>query len=387
MLRKSLISLGPCWIKWGQWAATRADIFSPEFCSNLGRLHNYVYQHTWYYTELALNTQLPEWPDILRLDKHPLHSGTVAQIYRGVLTRPGQEEVTVAVKVLHPDIRTSMDVDLALLKVGAWLFECLPGMQWLAPVRAINNFSQTMLPQLDMTVEFNNLLKFRQNFADVPQVIFPVPYLATPDILIESFEESVPISYIVETSSTETRRRVGRIGIDLFLKMVFVDNLIHGDLHPGNLMVSREDNSKVIVLDVGMTVSLQQHQQDMLYPLFKAIALGRYTDVCEMLLAGAPTNNCLDQDLFIQEMAELVENVAGTPIKLRELDVSVLIGQFLAMLRKHHVQLETNFTSTIMSVLIVEGLGRSLDPDLDILKTALPYLLPSPTISCEADVF
>lgn len=103
----------------------------------------------------------------------------------------------------------------------------------------------------------------------------------------------------------------------------------------------------------------------------------QYTKVCEMLLEGAPTNDCQDQDLFISEMAEIVENVAGTHIKLRELDVSNLIGQFLAMLRKHHVQLETNFSSTIMSVLILEGLGRSLDPDLDILKAAVPYLLPA----------
>ncbi|XP_031420787.1 uncharacterized aarF domain-containing protein kinase 2 isoform X2 [Clupea harengus] len=303
---------GPTFIKLGQWASTRRDIFSQAFCDRFSRLHVHVRPHSWAHTKRCLTRAFGEhWRQLFVIDrKEPVGSGCIAQVYQakarvGAVEDPafqqlvedlerddlleaweipglggtlsslqgtvtGEEEpahqtgeekaakctqreppenehfIPVAIKVLHPGIRGQVEIDLLLMRAGSWLLNCLPGVKWLSLPEIVEEFEKLMTKQIDLRYEANNIEKFRENFRDVNYVKFPIPLrpFVTRTVLVETYEESEPISrYLQGDVPLELKQRIARMGVDTLLKMVFVDNFVHGDLHPGNILVQGNQTS------------------------------------------------------------------------------------------------------------------------------------------------
>uniref|UniRef100_A0A8D0KXX9 AarF domain containing kinase 2 n=1 Tax=Strix occidentalis caurina TaxID=311401 RepID=A0A8D0KXX9_STROC len=313
---------------------------------------------------------------------------------------------TLSAMVLHPGLVHQVQMDLFLMKMGSHIIGLLPGFKWLSLTEIVEEFEKLMIQQIDLRYEARNLERFRQNFLDVNFVKFPTPVrpLVTTDVLVETFEESEPISHYLHAEiATELRKRIAKMGMDMLLKMVFVDNFVHADLHPGNILVQgmarvspgcKEQTAIVdlcdtlvvevqpplrqlclVLLDAGIVAELQRADMQNFRAVFTAVVQGQGERVAELILHHARANQCQDIERFKAEMAELVTKVRGNTIALGKLQVANLLSNVFKLLMTHKVKLESNFASIIFAIMVLEGLGRSLDPELDILEAKYPDIL------------
>ncbi|XP_076467700.1 putative aarF domain-containing protein kinase 2 [Babylonia areolata] len=461
---------GPVYIKLGQWASTRRDLFSPEFCELFSQLHSMVQPHDWCHTEQVLvRAYGKQWHEVIKIDKtqQPLGSGCIAQVYKAYVhmnnltaetleaiddsdtlddiyfrdgveipshsdtfslsdecdvnftgdpeaenTLPYQDDpnyIAVAVKVVHPYVRQSLSRELVLMQGVARVLESIiPSLHWVNLTQCVRQFSLSMTRQMDMIHEARCLKHFHADFIDVPSIRIPVPVmsLVRQNILVESYEEGQPISDFIpseEKVCPGLKEKLADLGVDALLQMVFVKNFVHGDLHPGNILVQNADAFtqqtedslvmvdigdvvmttvahkdcpvRLVLLDCGITASLEQDDRVKFQQVFTAVVKGQGEVVADLFLEKSHHMQCKDPEAFRRDMAHLVNTARDTTLQLSKLKVSALMSDLFSMLSRHHIQLESNFATIILAMGIVEGLGRSLDPHLDILSKASSVLL------------
>ncbi|XP_067204019.1 uncharacterized aarF domain-containing protein kinase 2-like isoform X2 [Linepithema humile] len=334
ILQRGIEFLGPIFIKFGQWISTRRDVFPRDICDALSRLQRNTTPHSWMYTKRLLEaTYGPSWRDLfVKFDNERLiGSGCCAQVYKASIdlntmnvtdarksrisrfvenktlngsnkfasTSPCARKLqAVAVKVLHPGIKSQLKRDIAIMR---GLSKCatyfIPQLHWLSLTDCIDEFARIMEDQVDMRLEAVNLMRFSANFSRRNDIAFPYPYmhLTHRRILVESFHEGLPISNYLEHENAVLQRKLAKIGIATVLKMVFKDNFIHCDLHPGNILVEKAVvpkaglfntfrrvitpdyvavDPRLIILDCGLVVSLNDRCRQNLRDVFYSVLMG-----------------------------------------------------------------------------------------------------------------
>lgn len=380
LLQCSVDAAGGCWIKLGQWATTRPDIFPASMLDQFDRLQDQCSPHSFEDTRKIIrenyNAEIEELFE--DFSTTPLAVGAIAQVYRAKLKLTGEE---VAVKVLHPHITSSIQIDLHIMNRFANLAALVPGSEWMGLQDAVEQFGSTMLAQLDMTFEARNLMRFGMNFKGDPNIVFPkvIDRMSTKAVLVETFEYGQPLAtYLKSNGNVEERRSLARIGLRTYLTMLLVHNFIHADMHPGNLLVRKDpktQNMQLVLLDVGLICELSDIDWLHFKMLFKCIVQGDGRGGAELMVEHARQTKIKPSEraLFTEEMHELFTELRVN--KLSDIDIGLFLSQMLDVVRRYKVRIDTNFTTLVVGTVLLEGIGRQLDSSINILDQAIPFLI------------
>lgn len=237
--------LGPCFIKMAQWASTRPDLFPPKLIEKIEKFQDDVQiSYPMSVIENTLRSAFgDEWKDRLVLSPKPLGTGSVAQVFQGLLKSAGasSEGVQVAIKMIHPHVEQLVRTDMELLSMLADWVDKMPSMEIFALGDTVKDFAECMNQQLDLRLEASHLVKFAKKFANEKWALFPKPVegFVTRNVMVETLMEGTPISHFmnlpseVGSATHKLKMKLSDLGTRLILKMIFFDNYIHGDLHPG----------------------------------------------------------------------------------------------------------------------------------------------------------
>ncbi|EON64672.1 Atypical/ABC1/ABC1-C protein kinase [Coniosporium apollinis CBS 100218] len=456
---------GAAFIKLGQWAASRSDIFPKEMCSIMSTLHSNAPAHSFAQTRKTVSRAFGgrDFDEIFEeFNEKPLGVGAIAQVYKAKLkpdlamlgdvdvkekknlrqrvrrnvdltlkSTPARVPSTyVAIKVLHPSVERIVRRDLRIMGFFAAIINAIPTMEWLSFPDEVEQFGEMMRLQLDLRIESANLTLFRRNFKDRTTAWFPYPYTdyTTRQVLVEEFAHGIPLEHFLENGGGVFQKEIADEGLDAFLRMVLIDNFIHADLHPGNIMVrfykpekldvptfgrkkepdpsngkdvteevlqrlrphkrkpqewkaelekiERENyRPQLIFIDTGLVTELNATNRRNFLDLFKSIAeFDGYKAGHLMVERCRQPDAVIDKEVFALRMQHLVLGVKSSTFALGNVKIGDILNEVLSMVREHHVRLEGDFVNVVLSILLLEGIGRSLDPELDLFAGALPIL-------------
>jgi aarF domain-containing kinase len=390
---------GPTFIKLLQWATTRQDLFSPEFCQYFGKLRDNTVGHPWRETMQIIQEDLgitiegnssvsrsPSKDSIMELQPTPIGSGCIAQVYRGTLLEASGQYpagTQIAVKVQHPHIWEKVCVDFYLLGKIASFLEGIPYLQlkYLALTDTVRQFRDIMLPQLDLTLEAKHLNRFNRNFSDDEQVSFPKPLseLTTARVLTETFVEGTPImEYATSTTiPAAVKKELALLGLNTTLRMIFLHDFLHGDLHPGNILVSRTPKSNKLqlhLLDCGLVIEMGPEQHKNLVRVLSAFVQKDGKLAGQLMVDNS--SDCqaspMDIELFVNGIQQIVMADADQNFVEK---VGEYIADICFLACRHKVKLEAAFINAALAVEIMEGIATALHPDLVVKKEALPLVV------------
>lgn len=232
IVHRTLEKAGPAFIKWGQWAATRPDLFPRDLCTKLSELHSKAPEHSFAYTkktiERAFGRKLSEIFE--SFEEEPVASGSIAQVYRASLRfrYPGQQmkPTVVAVKVRHPGVGESIRRDFMIINLVAKISNIIPTLRWLRLDESVQQFAVFMMSQVDLAREAAHLSRFIYNFRRWKDVSFPKPVypLVHPAVLVETYEHGESVSHYVDGLEGHGRIKtaLAHIGTHALLKMLLV---------------------------------------------------------------------------------------------------------------------------------------------------------------------
>lgn len=352
--------------------------------------------------------------------KDIIGSGSAAQVYRAKITTSAKSTTlksrktqTVAVKVLHPNMAGRVERDLNLMRRIAALLDSIPleAIKMLSLPRAADNFATVLTKQVDLRIEGTNLSRFHDNFTyqkksllkgfrstNIPSssVLFPQPIngWVGRDVLIEEYVDNAkPISEYLKDDSKggmTLREEIAGPLLRSFLKMVFLDNFTHCDLHPGNVMVQTlaTDDKKgkkahrIVFLDAGLATSLSPNDRRNLIDLFRAVILNEGEQAGRLMVERARYERCSQVeggvDAFARGVGDIVcefHDNRKKGLTLGAVRIGALLGRVLDLCRIHGVEIDPAMANIVVSTLVLEGLGRSLVPELNLLDFALPFVL------------
>ncbi|HMU41227.1 MAG TPA: AarF/UbiB family protein [Pseudomonadota bacterium] len=359
--------LGATFIKVGQILSTRPDLLPPHVISSLSRLQDDVGPFPFQYVVRTLEEDFGQPVEALfsEFSRTPIASASVAQVHKARL----QDGTWVAVKVRRPDIEDLCAFDLSVMLFYARIFELFPSLRLLAPCESVRQFGRAIAMQLDFTIEAKNNLRFARNFLMMPEVILPSLHLplCSRRVLTMDFIEGTKI---LDTNKSQAERRaLGELGFRVMLKMIFADGFVHADLHPGNLLVTGE--GRVALLDLGLVAELDDLHRLAFARYFAAWARGDGKTMADIHVDYSPSPFVQNREAFTKEIQTFVEKMHGK--RLCEVEVAKVVFEVFQILRRHRVRVNATFTMVNIAIAVTEGIGKQLDPTLDLLQEALPF--------------
>lgn len=403
-------------------------------------------------------------------NEKPIGVGAIAQVYRAVLRKdlippsylnskrsrrhavpfdspmpfdppPSVPSAAISIKILHPRVEKLIYRDLLIMKSFAQAISYIPGLEWFSLPEEVEVFGHMMSDQLDLRNEAHNLTTFEKNFSPRKAAVsFPRPLalFSSREMLVEEFVNALSMEDFLKMGGGPYDTQISELGLDAFLNMLLLDNFVHSDLHPGNIMIkfyrpstsfllkgmwaslwgteqpdslknlpdaTNEDTNRVVdhlrelrhdpsawraeltslceqgylpeivFLDAGLVTTLNDKDRKDFIDLFRAIAEFDGYRAGQLMVERCRTPHLArDTETFALRMQHIVLSVKRKTFSLGRIKISDILATVLHSVREHHVKMEPDFVNTVISVLLLEGIGRQLNPNLDLFKSSLPIL-------------
>ena len=375
-LRLGLEALGPIFVKFGQVMSTRRDLIPVDIAEELAKLQDRVPPFPEAQARAAVERAFgrPIESVFASFDAAPVASASIAQVHFAVM-KDGRE---VAVKVLRPGMLAAIDDDIALMRqLAVWVERFSADGKRLKPREVVAEFANYLHDELDLVREAANAAQLRRNMASLDLIMVPemVWDLCTQSVIVMERMNGVPISQVQRLRDAGVDiPKLARDGVTIFFTQVFRDGFFHADMHPGNIQVSvaPESFGRYIALDFGIVGTLTEFDKEYLAQNFIAFFQRDYKRVAELHVESGwvPPNTRVDE--LEGAIRAVCEPHFDRPLK----DIS--LGQVLLRLfqtsRRFNVEIQPQLVLLQKTLLNVEGLGRQLDPELDLWNTAKPFL-------------
>jgi ubiquinone biosynthesis protein len=371
-VRMVLEELGPTFIKMGQILSTRPDLLPVEFIKELPKLQDEVPSCPFPEVEAVVKEELQKPIDQIfsSFDKQPLAAASIGQVHQARM--PDGKDVVV--KIQRPDIQRTIEVDLEIMMHLAGLMERhLKGWGIQRPTRIVEEFARTLEQELDYTLEAAHIERFARQFEDEPAVYVPQVYreVTTSRFLTMEYISGVKASDIerLEEEGLD-RNKIAQQGLILIMKQIFVHGFFHADPHPGNLFVLPDN--VICYIDFGMMGRLNLDARERFADLIMSIVHRDEREAAKALLRLTLSEEEPDYPALQRDVAEFMDQHCYRPLK--DVELGPLLHQLLEMAKRHRLEIPTDLFLMIKALSTVEGLGRTLDPELDVIEQAAPFM-------------
>ena len=371
-VRRALEEMGPTFIKLGQILATRIDLFSSEWIAEFEKLQDRAPPVPFDKIRQQLEVDLGDVPEEIftELNPEPLAAASIAQVHCARL----DDGTKVVVKVRRPGIRPTIEADLRLLQRLAKIIETeAPELKRFRPQEVVRQFTLSLRRELDLVAECRNAERVAASFEKNPEIVVPKVYWqwSGERLNVQQFIDGIPGRDLEAVDKSGLDRKVlARNGSQAVLKMILEDGFFHADPHPGNVFYL--PGERIAFIDFGMVGRLSEGRRNQVVDFLQGLVERNAGKVIEVLLDWAGDVR-VDTQMLAIEIDTFIDQYHG--VSLKQINLSAMITELTALLRDHELSLPPDLALLIKAFITLEGVGRQLDPDFDMVAAeAAPFL-------------
>lgn len=371
-VRCALQDLGPTFVKLGQVMATRVDLLTPEWTTELGKLQNAVPALPFAQVRPQLVEDLGADPEAVfeRLEEAPLAAASLAQTHRAWLA----DGSAVVLKVRRPGIRDTVEADLRLMaRLAEIVEERAPDLRRYHPAEVVQQFSASLRRELDFAAEGRNAERIAANFAGHDEVVVPRVYWewTSERLNVQECLQGIAGTDLAAVDAAGLdRAQLAATGADIVLKMVLEDGFFHADPHPGNIFYLPD--GRIGVIDFGMVGRVSEQRRFQIVQLLHGLVERESAPVADVLMEWGEGGGEVDEARLQADVGAFVDQYRGVPLK--DLHMGLMLTDVTTILRDNGLSLPPDLALMIKAFLTLEGMGRQLDPDFDMAGAARPFL-------------
>ncbi len=371
-LRMAMEELGPTFVKLGQLLSTRPDFIPPDYLAELAKLQDNVPSFSFQKVVDIFAEEFGRTPEdvFAHFDPEPLAAASIGQVHRARL----EDGTEVVVKVQRPNIENTIAVDLEILAhIAGLMEEHLEEVQGHRPTAIVQEFARSLSREIDFSIELTNIQRFARQFEGNTDIHVPLvyPQLSSERILVLEYVDGI------KASDLQLLRREGRDlkliaerGANLVMEQIFIHGFFHADPHPGNILVLPDD--VICFIDFGQMGRLNLKDREEFTDLVLNLVGGNERKVTKGVLKLTIQYGEVDRDGLTRDLGELMDQYLYKPLK--ELAAGKILQDLLDLVTRHGLSLRPNLYLMMKALSTVEGVGLQLDPDMELITLARPFM-------------
>lgn len=365
-LRVAFETLGPTFVKLGQLLASRPDLIPESYVHELLKLQDDVSTLPYDVIKKTVEEELGQSLEsaYVEFSKEPIAAASIAQVHSARL-HTGE---SVVVKIQRPGIGKIIRQDVALLEFLAKLLErYVPESRVMAPSVVVDEFFRTLHQELDFHIEANNIVRMTENLKDNPGIATPKVYKQFSKERVLTLErfEGIPLKNLdaIRASGTDLKK-LNEVGARAFFKSVLIDGLFHGDMHGGNLFLLND--GRLGLIDFGIVGRLSQRARGQLSNMVLALMTEDFEMLCYQYAELGAVHTAVDFDGFQREIRNTLSPYLG--LKVGDVNSGRILIEATKIATKYEIRIPGDWMLVFKAIFTAEGLGRSLDPEFDMME-------------------